>query len=353
MSQPLPLCVIGGGAIGFRHASVAGESPAVRLTAVIEPDCARREELKQYGFPVVADVEAAPVETRAAIVATPTPAHLGAALKAFDRGWAVLVEKPIAADLAEAEALCAASEAAGLPLVTGHHRRCHPFMAGLRDRLTEIGAIVGLQGLWCLRKHDGYFDPLWRRKPGAGPIMTNLSHEIDLLRYLTGEISEVTALVSNAARSLEIEDTAALSFRFDCGALGSFLISDAGASPWSFELATGENPDLPPTRQDYFRFVGERGAMGFPSGALWLGDEPGEIEWRKPLTPRRGLDTPRIDPLLEQVGRFARLVEGDAVDLPSGRDGLATLAATLATRLSAREGRPCAPSEVPADYRGA
>lgn len=351
-SAALALCVIGGGSIGLRHATQALAADGVRLSAVVEPHPARRAELAAMGLPAVADLDAVPPETRAAVVATPTPDHLASGLAAIDHGWAALVEKPLAQTLEQADRLCAAAEAKGTALIAGHHRRCHPFVAAARDRLGAIGALVALEGLWSLRKHDTYYDTEWRRQPGAGPILTNLSHEIDLLQFLAGEIVEVFAMTANARRGLAVEDTAAISFRFANGALGNFLLSDAGASPWAFEAATGENPEIAVSGQDPVRLIGTEGALSFPSLTLWQAAEPGEIDWRKPMRAVPGPKLPQVDPIRVQLERFARMVAGaDDPLLATGRDGRATVAVTEAVLTSARTRQPQTLTSGPQDDR--
>lgn len=353
MTAALPLCVIGAGSIGARHIAVACCSDRVSLTAIVEPDPARRAHFADLGLPVVATPDDVPRETRAAIYATPTGAHHANVLDGLARGWAVLVEKPIAATVRNARAMDRAAQVAGLPLITGHHRRCHPFSQAARSAITELGDLVGVQGLWSLRKHDSYYDIPWRCQPGAGPLMTNLSHEIDLLRFLIGEITDVTALSSSARRGLEIEDTAAIAIRFENGALGSFMISDAGASPWSFEAATAENPAIAASHQDYVRIIGTQGALEFPALTRWTRSGPGEIEWSKPLKRQPGASFPKVDPLLEQINRFAALANGAEDDiLCTPTAATAALEITLAVALSAKSGRPVRAGEVPEDYTG-
>jgi predicted dehydrogenase len=351
--RALPICVVGAGSIGQRHIEVAERSDRVDLVAVVEPDPGLRAALAERGLPMVADLSEVPAHVRAAVVATPTPAHAPAAQAALERGMAVLVEKPLTGTLAEGRALLAQAEALGLPLYCGHHRRCHPFSIAARDALAEIGAPVGVQALWSLRKHAAYYEPLWRRSPGAGPLMTNLSHELDLLAFFYGEALEVTALTASAVRGLGIEDTAALALRFDSGALGSVLISDAGASPWAFEAASGENPAIALSAEDYMRFCGTEGALAFPSLTRWQASQPGEIEWSKPLARVPGAGFDPIDPLQAQIERFAAVLAGGEDDvLCTGAAGLAALEMTLATALSARDGRPVARGAVPGDFNG-
>jgi predicted dehydrogenase len=349
----LPLCIIGAGSIGRRHIEVATASAAIRLTAVVEPHAETRAHLAAQGLPMVADLDAVPKDTRACIIATPTPDHGPSTLAALRRGWAVLVEKPIADTLDTARAMADAAAAAGLPLITGHHRRCHPFVQATRAVLPQIGALVGVQGLWSLRKHDAYFDIPWRRAPGAGPLSINLSHEIDLLGQFAGLPVEVTAMTSSATRGLPIEDTAALAFRFDSGALGSFLISDAGASPWSFEAASGENPAIATSGEDYMRLIGTEGALAFPSLTRWGASQPGEIEWSRPLRRHDGPAFDRVDPLRVQIERFAALLDGGIDDvLCQPSQAIAALEMTLATALSGLTGHPIARGAVPGEFTG-
>ncbi|MGB0440773.1 MAG: Gfo/Idh/MocA family protein, partial [Paracoccaceae bacterium] len=245
MSAPLPLAVLGGGLIGARHALAAHDCAVTRLTAVVEPDADRRAALYAQGYPVVEQIAEVPADTRAAIVATPTQAHHTHTYECLSRGWAVIVEKPIAATLDAARAILdmggnkGQSTTGSAPVFVGHHRRCHPFVASAQAQIRALGDPVAVQALWALRKDTPYFNADWRRAPGGGPIMINLIHEIDLLQVWLGPIAEVSALVSSARRGHAVEDTAAFALRFDSGAMGSVILSDAGASPWSFEAATG------------------------------------------------------------------------------------------------------------------
>lgn len=353
MSAALPLAVIGCGLIGLRHVQVARALDSVELTAVVEPNPHLAERLRAQGIAAVATLDEVPRRTQAAIVATPTPDHAASGAAALKRGWAVLVEKPLAATLAEADALIDVARSSGGALFTGHHRRCQPFVKAAHQLLSKIGDPVAVQGMWALRKHDAYFDPDWRRAPGAGPLMTNLSHEIDLLRLFMGDIEEVATLSSNAFRGFDIEDSAALSLRFASGALGSFLISDAGASPWSFEAACGENPSIAESGEDYLRFSGTGGAMAFPSMTLW-GGRPGHgVDWGQTLHRHPGLVFDRIDPIREQMAQFAKRVRGgENGDLADAEDGRAALEMTLAAVLSAARGQPVKRGQVPGDYDG-
>lgn len=353
MPAAMPICVLGGGLIGIRHIEVIEQSPKAQLVMVIEPDPERRATLAEMGLPVGAEVADVPRGCEIAVVATPTPDHHHSVLALFDRGLGILVEKPVAGTLRQAQMILSAAQKTGLPLIVGHHRRCQPFVAKARALLPDLGAAIAVQGMWVARKNDAYYTPDWRRNPGAGPLMTNLSHEIDLLQFLFGPISQISALVSNAARGLNVEDSATLAIRFESGVLGSFIISDAGASPWSFEASSAENPNVAGSNEDYIKISGTQGAMAFPSLTTWQQTATGEVEWSKPLIAHRPAALPKIDPILHQIERCIDHIGGKAdAHLCTGEEGLSALRWTLAATLSAQLGRPVSAGDVPLDFDG-
>lgn len=351
MTAPLPVAVIGGGLVGVRHALALNDCSLTELTTVVEPDPETRVRLEIMGYPVVSSLQAVSAKTRAAIVATPTPLHREHTLFCLDQQWPVIVEKPITGTLDEARTLLVASQ--GKTLFVGHHRRCHPFIKHARDRLGALGDPVAVQAFWSLRKDTPYFDMAWRRGPGGGPILINLIHDIDLLQVILGPIAEVTALVSNARRGFEISDSAALALRFDNGVVGTIILSDAGASPWSFEAATGENPNIAYSGMDYLRISATQGAISLPSGRIWTGAETETPTWgdRLHLTP--GQSQLSADPLLDQISRFASEIAGGPTSgLCSASEGLSALEITLACAYSGQTGRPICRGAVPGDYDG-
>jgi predicted dehydrogenase len=109
--------VVGAGFMGGLHARVVAESGLAHLAAVADPDAVRGGELaERYGATAYPSHEGMLAGERlaAVIVATPEPLHRDAVVAAAGHGAAVLVEKPIAASLADADAMIAACDAAGV-----------------------------------------------------------------------------------------------------------------------------------------------------------------------------------------------------------------------------------------------
>ena len=132
---PLRAGVVGVGSLGQHHARIYAELPGTRLVGVVDADRRRAQEIAaRHGARVFPDPGAPAAEIDLATVATPTTAHESAALPLIEAGVPVLVEKPIAADVAAAERLIAAAGSRGLPLMVGHTERFNPAVAALIER---------------------------------------------------------------------------------------------------------------------------------------------------------------------------------------------------------------------------
>ena len=337
---PLRIAVIGGGVMGSKHVGYVQADEDCVLAAVVDPDPAAAALAREHGARHYRDVSDLLAAERldGAIVAAPTALHEEIGLLCVAAHLPALVEKPICASLAAAERLNVAAEEQGVPLLVGHHRRYNPAVAETKRLLAAgaLGRLVAVNGIWCMRKPDDYFAPHWRRAPGGGPVLTNLIHEIDLLRYLVGEIVEVNGCTANAVRGFETEDTAALTLKFAGGAVAAVVLSDAAPSPWSWEQASGENhPRFPANDQNPYRFFGTEAALEFPRLTLWR--HRGPASWTSPIAAST-ITVPRADVFALQLAHFERVIRGQQAPIVAGREGQRTLAATLALFEAARTG---------------
>lgn len=312
--------------------------PGCELAGVADP--AYRGELGFPGYEEMLD-KARP---DGAIIATPNALHVPAGLACVARRVPMLVEKPIADTVEASRKLVRAAEAAQVPLLVGHHRRHNPIIEKAREIVQGggIGRLAAVSALWLLRKPDDYFDTAWRREPGGGPLLINLIHDMDDLRFICGELAEVRAIVSSAARGFDVEDTASIALRFAGGALGSITVSDAVAAPWSWELSSGENPAYPQQHENCYFFCGTQGSLALPRLELW--SYAGPQGWHAPLS-RELLEVKGEEPLARQLRHFCRVIRGEEQPRSGGEDATRTLAATLAVRQAALSGSPVRPRD--------
>lgn len=334
------IAIVGAGLIGRRHAEAIQMAPGVRLTGLADPSPEAEAFASSMGVPCFRDLDSLLAADLAdgVILATPNQRHAEGALACIGAGLPVLVEKPLTSDLASARAVVAAADAAGIPLATGHHRRHNPLIArakGLVDA-GALGQIASVQGTTWFMKPEGYFQPDWRRRKGAGPVYLNLIHDIDLLQHFCGPVAQVHAMDSSAIRGFEVEDTAVLILRFASGVLGTFNTCDSAVAPWSWELTAHENRDYPATGQNCYWIAGTAGSMSLPDLQLW--QNPGERSWWQPIGATR-FPCDISDPLVRQAEQFGRTIRREEPPLVSGQDGLAALAVIEAVKESARTGR--------------
>jgi predicted dehydrogenase len=260
------IAVAGAGLIGKRHIEEVDACEATELAAVVDPGPAGPELADRYGVRLHTSLAElfATGKPDGVILATPNRMHVDGGMECVAAGVPVIVEKPVGDSVESARRLVEAGEAAGVPVLTGHHRNYSPIMATARAiiRSGRLGRLVAVTGTALFHKPDAYFDENggWRRQPGGGPILLNLTHEVNRLLSLVGDITTVQALMSHATRGFPVEDTAAMVFRFAGGALGTFLLSDTAGSARSWEQTSQENASYPTyDDEDAYQIVGTRG----------------------------------------------------------------------------------------------
>jgi predicted dehydrogenase len=341
-ASPLRVAVVGAGLIGRRHIALVRASACCELAAVVDP--APEAALLAQSAQVTCYAELARLlehdRPDGIIVASPNAFHLEHGLACIDAGIPALIEKPIATTVADGMQLATAAERRGVPVLVGHHRRHSPILTAARKTIASgmIGELVGVTGMALFFKpHDYFASAPWRRLPGGGPILINMVHEVDDLRVLCGDIENVRAIASNARRQSAVEDTVAIALRFASGALGSFLLSDVAAAPWSWEQTSGEDEALAPyPEEDCYLLVGTRGALAVPTLRLWTSS--GAPSWRQPMN-TSSIEIERADPLARQLDHFCQVLRRQAPPLVTAADATETLRVTLAIADAARAER--------------
>ncbi|MEM8698199.1 MAG: Gfo/Idh/MocA family oxidoreductase [Pseudomonadota bacterium] len=337
------LAVAGLGLVGRRHAALAAEH--ADLVALADPAQEAEEMARRFGLPLYRDLAdlLAVEEVDGVVIATPNQRHVTDGLAAISAGVAALIEKPIAVDLSGAARLVSAAEAAGVPLLIGHHRRHNPLIAAARQVVQSgrLGRLLTIEATCWLPKPASYFEQNWRRGPGAGPVLINLIHDIDLLLHLCGPVERVMAVTrsdlrgdGDCDRGGEVEDRAAAVLSFASGALGTVSVSDGAVAPWSWEMTAAENPAYPVTGASCYRIAGSAGALSIPDMTLWSQPKP---DWHQPMSAER-VEVSPADPLMLQIQHFSAVALGEAEPLVDGAAGMAALEVTLAIKQAAETG---------------
>ncbi|WP_448614264.1 Gfo/Idh/MocA family protein [Modestobacter sp. URMC 112] len=164
----------------------------------------------------------------AVYVAVPNSTHRELVEAAAAAGVAVLCEKPLAADVADAEATVAAADRAGVLLGTAYDQRWHPAHVRLRELLPELGTVTAVRVVYCCwlpadwspdgRPHDNW--RVDRARAGGGAAIDLAPHGLDLAGVLLGEdVVELSALLQTRVQDYPVDDGALLAGRTAGGVL--------------------------------------------------------------------------------------------------------------------------------------
>lgn len=327
------LAVIGGGVIGSKHAEIISNYQGTELVGISDIDKRVNSIAEQYKVAFYNDLEELLLVQRpdGVIIAVPNSQHQAVARLCAKYKVHMLIEKPIADSIESAEQITEIVESERVHVLIGHHRRHSSLVKKTKDLINDndFGKLIGVSMLWALYKPEGYFGVDWKRKkPGGGPLLINLIHELDLLRHLCGEIVEVYAKASSTIRQFEVEDSIVISLEFANGGLGNIFASDSSPSPWSYESTTHENKYYYPVDENCYYFLGSKQSLTFPKMELWNYESKESSGWQYPI--HKSTKVPEdVDPLVEQLKHFCDVIKGDALPYVSCRDAKKSLTVVL------------------------
>lgn len=211
----LKVGVIGLGSMGKNHARVCSEINTITLAGVsdIDPHAVKTIADRFHTQPVpnykdmIHDIDAA-------IIATPTVTHHKIALDLLKEGKHVLVEKPICENVQKAEELVKIAKKEGVVLSVGHIERHNPVVRFVKDSLNskKLGELISLTS-----KRVSSFPGRIR---DVGVVFDFGIHDIDVMRYLVGEVTSVYARAGNFNKNIRNEDHADIIMNFENGICG-------------------------------------------------------------------------------------------------------------------------------------
>ncbi len=337
---PLRLGIVGCGWVALdRHLPALAHVPEVDVVALADLDPAALSRAGSLAprarrFPS-AEALAADPDVDAVAVTVPPAAHLDVALAALAAGKHVLVEKPLAASLEDADTLVTASETSPCKVVVGFNFRRHRFV----QRAKAMIAAGELGDVTCIRSAFTNDVPLddaagWRgsRALGGGGILDRAVHEIDLWRYLLADdVAEVSA-VSVPGRT--DDDVAVVTARMCRGAIATIVVLDAAVVSHELTIYGGRAAArLDLCRFDGFAVEASGSLPGSPRARLGRARELLADARGSARAIRRGGDY--LLTYEDEWRRFAEIVRRDLPAEPTVADGRAALEVALAAIESA------------------
>ena len=322
--------VVGTGVMGRNHARVLREMRDVELVGVADSNLdAACQVAGFHGTRGYASLEELLKKEKpeAVTIAVPTENHHRAVLEALAAGCHVMVEKPIAATLAEADELVAAARSASRVLAVGHIERYNPAVLELKRRLDD--GQLGKAYEFAAQR----LGPFPQRIRDVGVVIDLATHDLDLMRFLTG--SEIVRVYAETRRKVHTtrEDMVSGLLRLADGSVGLLQIN------W-----------LTPTKIRQMTVTGERGMFraDYLTQDLYFYEnaEATAHNWEQ-ITMLRGVSEGSMvkyvvhkrEPLQSELEAFMHAVAGDPAGIVSGEDGSEALRLALALVESGDDGR--------------
>lgn len=196
-------------------------------------------------------------EVNAIYIATPPSSHATFAIMAMRAGKPVYVEKPLASSYDDCARVNRVSEQTGVPCFVAYYRRYLPYFLKVKDIIDSglIGKAINVQIRFAVPPRELDYahagSQPWRVQPdisGGGYLYDLAPHQLDMLQYLFGVITEANGICANRGGLYDVEDTVSACFRFETGLPGS--------GSWCFVAHDS-------AREDRIEVIGDRGSVSF------------------------------------------------------------------------------------------
>lgn len=312
--KPIKMAVLGLNQ-GSKIARDAKANPEIDLVAVAGCDAHDQVVAEELNVRLYSDYRLLlkQEELDAIAIALPNKLHVESVELSLAAGICnILLEKPIASTVVDAEHIIKICKDAGAILLVGHHRRSSSKYQLLREIIDSgrIGKIVGIQSNYAIAKPHAYYDVEWHTKKGGGPLLINAIHDFDDLNFVTGmKPARVYAAARNTVRGNEVEDSVSAVVEYQEGVTASYFVSDGTPGPWNYDLAAEENTFFTMCPgENSLRVFGTKGSFGFPNMDLYYYDE-NAFGWTSPLI-HEHFDVEKNDPMTAELDHFVDLCRG-------------------------------------------
>jgi len=331
--------IAGLGSIGrrhFRNLNALGEKDIIllRTRKATLPD----DELA--GYPVETYIHEALSRHKpdAVVVANPTALHLDIAIPAAQAGCAILLEKPISDSLERLDVLQQAAQKSGSKILVGFQFRYHPTLNKARELIqaNAIGKMLTVHAHW------GEYLPQWHpwenyrqsyaaRADLGGGVIRTLTHPLDYLRYLIGEVESLWSFTGHVSPlDLDVEDVAEIGLKFANGAIGGVHLNYVQRPPRHSMEIVGTQGTLRWDNAD-----GVLQLQKFSTHFASYSDDP-PAPVIETFSPPEGFERNQL--FVSQTRHFIETARGESEPVCRLEDGIMALRLALAARQSSTEG---------------
>ena len=231
--QKVRFAIIGCGRIAERHAlHIKNYGQLMAVCDVVEIKA--RSFAEQYQVPYFLSIElllASSQSTDVIVVCTPNGLHAEHAIQSLQKGFHVLVEKPMAINALDCDRMITASKKAGKQLFTVVQNRFNPPVQAVKNAIDKemFGKVSSIQLTCFWNRNADYYVNSWKgtKELDGGTLFTQFSHFIDLLYWFFGDVKSIRSITKNALHQniVEFEDSGVVIIEFENGVIGTINFS--------------------------------------------------------------------------------------------------------------------------------
>ncbi|TCS95623.1 Gfo/Idh/MocA family protein [Hazenella coriacea] len=333
--------IVGCGHIAKKHVAAIGAIEGAKLVAVCDTNEGRLAEFATgdvQGFTDLADMLKTDVDV--VCVCTPSGLHPQLTIQVAEAKKHVVVEKPMALTLEDADRMIDACEKNGVKMAVVHPNRFRPAVIELRRQLEKeaFGKLGHANATVRWNRNQAYYDQApWRgtKAMDGGVLMNQAIHNMDLLLWMMGDVEEVSSYHATRIRNIEAEDTSVSVMKFKSGALG---VLEAAVTIY------------PKNLEESLSLFGEKGTaiIGGPTANRikeWQFEELSKEEAQQTIqrVDEDPLGTPGHQCIIQDM---TDAIMEDRTPIVSGIEGRKALSLVIACQKAAETGQPVKMSKL-------
>lgn len=361
------IAILGCGKVAHLHAKAIANLPHAKLVGVWSRSEKTAEGFaNQYRVPFFRKIDKLVQQEKVdlVIVCTPHPFHLNPVVDAANAGANVLVEKPLASTLEDADKIIAACKHAGVKLGVVSQRRWYEPVKRVKEAIVDgkIGKpVFGTINMLGWRDKNYYDADEWRgtwKMEGGGVLVNQAPHQLDILLWYMGEIDEVYGHWQNLNHPyIEVEDTALAIVKFKNGGIGNIVVSNSEKPGIYGKVHVhGENGASLGVQTDggAMFIAGMTNVLEPPVNDLWSvpGEERMLAKWVEADSAHFNTIDPMVYYMERQIEDYLQALTNNTEPLVTGEEGRRTVELFTAIYRSTRDNKPIKFPLFPENFEG-
>lgn len=310
------------------------------FVALVDPTPAGGDGALEMDLPLYASLRDALNDHRidGVIVCTTARETIAASRAAIECEVPTLVIPSKGTSLDASQDLVAAAKKAEVPLLVGNQRRFHPSVVAAKEFINSggIGTIIAAQSTsWVPKSEAKLSDIHWASRQGHIPILYDLIDDLDVLRYLLGEVFEISGITTSLLGGNSVPSSLACLLKFENGVICTLNASDEVVSQANWYVTAGETDKYSKTGQPCLWIGGTEGTLSIPDLAFWsYGNTEASSDSRLQLEKIKSNTS--VGSVVPELLDFESVIQDKKTPVCSGEDALSSmrLVETLYDRLS-------------------